>query len=156
MGKYIRASHLRSILKGISWRVIATTDTIFVVWMVTCLSGACSIENAFKIGFAEFLIKLAIYYVHERFWEKRRKGQQITSKTTLQKTISWRIIATTTTFVIAGAILDRFDGIAIAIAGVETITKFVLYYFHERMWLKLPLGRIRNAVLEIFSKSVSK
>lgn len=152
MARYIRASHIRSILKGISWRVIATTDTILVVLLVTCLAGECSIESAIKIGFAEFLIKLAIYYVHERIWENRRKGQEITTKTTLYKTISWRVIATTTTFIIAGAVLESFDMIALAIAGVESITKFVLYYLHERMWLKLPLGKIRNAVLKRFRR----
>lgn len=146
MAKYIRASHIRSILKGISWRVIATMDTIIVVLAVTCVFDVCSLENALKIGFSEFLIKLAIYYVHERVWESRRKGQEITTKTTLYKSISWRLIATTTTFIIAGAILDNFDSIAFMIAGVESISKFVLYYVHERIWLKLPLGRIRNYV----------
>lgn len=148
MGKYIRASHLRSILKGISWRCIAMADTIFVVWMVTCIAGLCSVEDALKIGFAEFFIKLFIYYVHERFWENKRKGQKITVKRTLYKTVSWRIIATTTTFIIAGTVLDSFDVIALAIAGVETLTKFGLYYLHERIWLKLPLGKIRNAILK--------
>lgn len=152
MAKYIRASHIRSILKGISWRIVATTDTIVVVLAVTCFFGNCSLENAIKIGFAEFLIKLAIYYVHERFWENKRKGQEITAKRTLFKTISWRIIATTTTFIIAGTILDSFDQIAMYIAGVETVTKFVLYYAHERVWLKLPLGRIRNYILSVFRK----
>ncbi len=149
MAKYIRASHIRSILKGISWRVIATLDTIAVVLAVTCFFDSCSLESALKIGFSEFLIKLAIYYVHERIWERRRRGQEITTKTTLYKTISWRIIATSTTFVIAGAILDNFDSIALAIAGTESISKFILYYGHERIWLKLPLGRIRNYVFKV-------
>ena len=147
MGKYIRASHIRSLLKGVSWRVIATTDTIFVVLLVTCFFDFCSIESAIKIGFAEFLIKLAIYYVHERIWESKRKGQEITTRRTLYKTISWRVVATTATFIIAGTVLDSFDVIALCIAAVESVTKFILYYFHERLWLKLPLGRIRNAIL---------
>ena len=60
------------------------------------------------------------------------------------KTISWRVVATTTTFIIAGAVLNEFDTIALYIALTELFTKFVLYYFHERLWLKLPLGRIRQ------------
>lgn len=149
MRKYIRASHYRSILKGISWRVIATMDTVFVVLIVTCFFDSCSIENALKIGFSEFLIKLALYYMHERIWERRRQGQEITTKTTLYKTITWRIIATTTTFVIAGTILDNFDAVALTIAGIESVSKFILYYGHERIWLKLPLGRIRNYVFKV-------
>ena len=93
------------------------------------------------------MIKLAIYYVHERIWESKRKGQEITTRRTLYKTISWRVVATTATFIIAGTVLDSFDVIALCIAAVESVTKFVLYYFHERLWLKLPLGRIRNAIL---------
>jgi uncharacterized membrane protein len=30
--------------------------------------------------------------------------------------------------------------IAIAIGGTEVFTKIVLYYFHERLWNRIPLG----------------
>ena len=149
MATYIRASHIRSILKGISWRIIATTDTILVVLAVTCFTGECSLENALKIGFSEVIIKLALYYIHERIWERKRRGQKITAKTSLFKTISWRIIATTTTFIIAGAVLDNFNSLALTIAIVESFSKFILYYGHERLWIKLPLGRIRNYVFKV-------
>jgi uncharacterized membrane protein len=62
----------------------------------------------------------------------------------LRKTVSWRIVATTMTFVISGTILNAFNEIALYIALTELFTKFVLYYFHEKLWVKLPLGRIRN------------
>lgn len=152
MARYVKASHIRSLLKGVSWRIVATTDTILVVLLVTCLSGHCSIENALKIGAAEFLIKLAVYYVHERIWEYYRKEGDTSTRRTLQKTVSWRIIATTMTFVISGAVLDGFNEIALFIALTELITKFVLYYFHERLWLRLPLGRIRNYFLSKFKR----
>lgn len=152
MGKYVKASHIRSILKGISWRVIATTDTVLVVLLITCLSGNCSIENALKIGAAEFFIKFAVYYIHERIWEHYRKNGDNSTKRTLYKTISWRVIATTMTFIISGAVLDGFDEIALFIALTELITKFALYYFHERLWIKLPLGKIRNYFLNKLKK----
>lgn len=139
-----KSSHIRSILKGVSWRFVATTDTILVVLFITCLMGECSIENALKIGASEFLIKLAIFYIHERLWLKYLGKQAKSSKELLYKTISWRIIATTATFVISGIILKGFDEVAIYIAFSELFTKFILYYFHEKLWLKLPLGRIRN------------
>jgi uncharacterized membrane protein len=123
-----------------------------VVLLVTCLTGNCSLENALKIGFAEFLIKLLIYYVHERIWQNFRKGDTVTPRQTLYKSISWRIIATTTTFFISGAILNNFDEVALFIALTELITKFVLYYFHERLWLRMPLGKIRSAVLHFFRR----
>lgn len=144
MPNYKTSSHIRSILKGISWRLLATTDTILVVWFITCFFSDCSIEIALKIGASEFLIKLAIYYFHERAWLNILKKQATSTKEILYKTISWRLVATTTTFIISGIILDAFDEVALYIALMELFTKFVLYYFHERLWLKLPLGRIRN------------
>ncbi|MFK5981639.1 MAG: DUF2061 domain-containing protein [Flavobacteriaceae bacterium] len=136
-------SHLRSILKGISWRVIATTDTILIVLLVTCSFGNCSIGSAIEIGLIEFIVKLGIYYLHERIWQKILKTKSVSKRWSLFKTISWRVVATSTTFIISDAVLDNFEG-AIYIAALELITKFALYYFHERLWLKMSLGRIRN------------
>jgi uncharacterized membrane protein len=135
-----KESHIRSLIKGISWRFIATTDTVLIVLLITCLYGKCSIENALKIGAIEFLLKLFIYYFHERIWQLFRRVQEITKRQSLYKTISWRFVATTTTFIISGSILDRFDEVALFIALLELITKFILYYAHERLWLKIPLG----------------
>lgn len=144
MTTYKKESHLRSLIKGISWRVVATSDTILVVLLITCLSGHCSLENALKIGFIEFAIKFVAYYIHERVWQKLLVNKAVTKKETLQKTISWRLIATTMTFLISGSVLNAFDEIALYIALTELFTKFALYYLHERLWLKLPLGRIRQ------------
>lgn len=147
MSPYKKESHFRSIIKGISWRVVATTDTILVVLLVTCLTGECSIENALKIGFFEFFIKLAIYYFHERVWLNILKKQATTNKEIVYKSISWRLVATSTTFIISGIVLKSFNEVALYIALTELFTKFVLYYLHEKAWLKLPLGRIRNFFL---------
>tara|TARA_R100001369_G_C3319169_1_gene168647 strand:+ start:2306 stop:2764 length:459 start_codon:yes stop_codon:yes gene_type:complete len=152
MVKYKQESHYRSILKGISWRCIATADTILVVLLITCLNGNCSIDSAIKIGFFEFFIKLAVYYVHERVWQKILLGKEVNPRQTLYKTISWRIIATTGTFIISGLVLNSFDEIALYVALAELVSKFILYYIHERIWLRLPLGRIRNFFLGKKSK----
>ena len=112
MGKLKKSSHIRSILKGISWRVVATTDTILVVLLITCLLGECSIENALKIGASEFLLKLAIFYFHERIWLRHLGRQATTNKEIVTKSISWRIVATSTTFIISGIILKSFDSVA--------------------------------------------
>ncbi|WP_299332762.1 DUF2061 domain-containing protein [uncultured Psychroserpens sp.] len=144
MVTYKKESHIRSLLKGISWRIVATTDTILVVLLITCLHGDCSLEDAIKIGSIEFLIKFVVYYLHERVWQRVLLNKEVTQKQTLHKTISWRIIATTMTFIISGSVLNAFDEIALYIALTELFTKFALYYVHERLWLKLPLGRIRH------------
>ncbi len=146
MSTLTKSSHLRSILKGISWRIIATTDTILVVLIITCLTDQCNIENAIKIGASEFLIKLFVYYLHERLWLKVLNKQAITPKEILYKSLSWRVVATSTTFIISGLILESFNHIAFYIAIVELFTKFGLYYLHEKLWLRLPLGKVRRLI----------
>ena len=149
---YKRESHIRSILKGISWRFVATTDLVLVVLLVTCIYGECSIEDALTIGGIEMLLKLLVYYVHERLWVNYLSGRPVSKRTTLMKTISWRIVATGMTFVITGTVLEGFNEKALFIALTELITKFALYYFHERLWLKLPLGRIRNFIFKLLKR----
>ena len=59
------------------------------------------------------------------------------------KTISWRIIATTTTVTIAYFIFGDISS-ALKVGGIEFFAKMVIYYFHERAWQVLPLGTIRK------------
>ena len=58
----------------------------------------------------------------------------------LAKTITWRILATSDTFLIAWLITGKWSW-AGAIAGIEVITKMFLYYGHERVWDKIKWGR---------------
>ena len=56
------------------------------------------------------------------------------SKTrTFAKTLTWRVIASLTTFLIAW-ILTGDLLIGASIGSIEAIAKFFLYYFHERIW----------------------
>ena len=61
------------------------------------------------------------------------------AKRSLVKTITWRILATTDTFLISWIITGRFDWAGM-IAVVEIITKMFLYYFHERGWNRIIWG----------------
>jgi uncharacterized membrane protein len=56
------------------------------------------------------------------------------------KAISWRIVGTIDTFVITLVITGNFV-IAGSIASVESISKIILYYLHERVWSNVALGR---------------
>jgi len=58
-----KESHLRSILKGLSWRVLATLTTITIVYLVTGKFYA-----ALEIGGFEVVAKIVLYYLHERIW----------------------------------------------------------------------------------------
>ncbi|MBK1792789.1 DUF2061 domain-containing protein [Persicirhabdus sediminis] len=60
---YYQESKTRSILKGLSWRLIGTLSTLTIAYMMTG-----QISKAGMIAFCEFFLKFAIYYVHERAW----------------------------------------------------------------------------------------
>ena len=64
-----RESHLRSFLKALSWRVLATTTTAVIAWYITG-----DISTAIAIGSIEFIAKFFIYYGHERMWQLVPRG----------------------------------------------------------------------------------
>ena len=70
MSEVHKESHLRSILKGLTWRVIATS-TIFAITYFT--TG--EMDTAVKVASIEFFIKLIIYYLHERAWQAVPRGK---------------------------------------------------------------------------------
>ena len=61
----------RSILKAISWRTWATITTAVLVFIFT---GKFAL--AITIGLLEVFAKMALYFVHERFWQKIRYGKK--------------------------------------------------------------------------------
>ena len=69
--------------------------------------------------------------------------EKIDKKRHLAKTLTWRILATTDTFLIAWIITGNFDWAA-GIAGIEVLTKMILYYWHERIWYKQIKFGVKN------------
>lgn len=61
----IRDSRLRSVLKALSWRVLATLTTIAIAYFIVG-----DVKVALKIGAVEVVVKMLIYYLHERAWAK--------------------------------------------------------------------------------------
>ncbi len=57
--------HYRSVIKGISYRVVGTITTIMISFLITGKTGA-----ALSIGMADVVIKVLIYYGHERVWNR--------------------------------------------------------------------------------------
>ncbi|MDQ1339234.1 MAG: hypothetical protein QG567_385 [Campylobacterota bacterium] len=58
------------------------------------------------------------------------------------KTISWRAVGTLDTMIISYIIVGSFAAAA-TIGFVELFTKMFLYYFHERAWNKINIGRTK-------------
>ncbi len=63
-------SHKRSIVKALSWRLVATVVTFLVAWLLTG-----TVDVAMKIGVLDTCIKLGAYYLHERTWIKLNYGK---------------------------------------------------------------------------------
>ncbi len=90
-----------------------------------------------KIGFAEVFTKMVLYYLHERIWFNIAVPNS--RKRHLIKTITWRVIGTVDTIVIAWLISGNpITGFKIGTA--EVITKMILYYLHERAWYRVNFG----------------
>ncbi|MCB0508575.1 MAG: DUF2061 domain-containing protein [Chitinophagales bacterium] len=145
--------HHISFIKGITWRMVATTDTITLSYIYTGHIG-----NSLKIGFIEIFTKIFLFYLHERLWLKIKWGTKIrsivseenkpclddTTRNELElqeekyrsfiKGVSWRIFGTIDTIIIATFITGDYSK-ALQIGATEFITKIILYYFHERTWM---------------------
>ena len=65
----IENSNKRHLIKTFSWRTIGTLDTILLSWLITGnpLTGV-------KIGSAEVLSKMLLYFGHEKLWYRINYG----------------------------------------------------------------------------------
>jgi len=61
---------VRSLIKAISWRILATFTTIF---LVTIFSEDLALGTI--VGVTELFLKTIVYYVHERVWNFSNFGR---------------------------------------------------------------------------------
>ena len=59
----------------------------------------------------------------------------VSYKRHIAKTITWRIIGTLDTMIIAWVITGSLEW-GLAIGGIEVFTKIILYFLHERAWYR--------------------
>ncbi|NRA67902.1 MAG: DUF2061 domain-containing protein [Pseudobacteriovorax sp.] len=64
-------SNLRSLSKTISWRILATTATGLLVYIFTG-----NLNAALAIGGSEALLKMLLYFIHERIWNQIPAGRK--------------------------------------------------------------------------------
>lgn len=62
------------------------------------------------------------------------------SRRSLAKAVSWRILATLITTTIAFALTGKGE-FAATIGLADTAFKFFIYFGHERLWNRIPFGR---------------
>ncbi|MBN9029636.1 MAG: hypothetical protein BGO05_29845 [Rhizobiales bacterium 63-7] len=63
-----------------------------------------------------------------------------THKRSIVKALSWRATGSVDTILISLVITGSIR-LAATIGFTEVVTKSLLYYFHERVWLRVPFGR---------------
>ena len=59
------------------------------------------------------------------------------------KSISYRITGTITTFLISFFVTGELK-FALSIMSVDFVTKIVIFYFHERLWNKISIGKVKD------------
>jgi adenylylsulfate kinase len=66
-----KETNIRSIVKGISWRFVATSTTILIVYL---FFG--KLDLAVAAGVLETIAKVALYWGHERIWQRIKWGKK--------------------------------------------------------------------------------
>jgi len=63
-------SSVRSLLKTVSWRLLATLTTIMLVFVFSK-----DLTLGTIVGITELITKTILYYVHERLWNQLNFGR---------------------------------------------------------------------------------
>lgn len=63
--------HKRSIAKSITWRIFSFMLTIIIIYAYTK-----NVRQAIGVGAGIDIIKMVLYYFHERLWNKVRFGRE--------------------------------------------------------------------------------
>lgn len=134
-------SRKRHIAKTLTWRVLATTTT-FILTLIFFKDDPNATEKASWVALVESSAKMIFYYYHERIWFAAKLNIK-SSIRHIFKTITWRVIASGTTFIVA-FFFFREDPDAIKKAGsvaiIESGIKMLIYYLHERAWHRSKFG----------------
>lgn len=64
-------THTRSIAKAISWRILGSTATSAIVWLVTRQPFV-----SLAVAGIDFVSKAGLYWLHERIWDGVRAGRR--------------------------------------------------------------------------------
>ncbi len=67
-------------------------------------------------------------------------GDMVSKRRSLAKSLTWRVIAVVSTFVIGYAMTGSLS-FAASLTIVSNVINFVLYYVHERVWLGIGWGK---------------
>ena len=145
-----------SFSKALSWRVVA--------WSITALVSFGIVhdgQSALLLGTLDSLVKIGIYYGHERAWwllanrvsflgAGRHAGQATDSalaqhRVSVAKALSWRALAFTITVGVTVLLTGDLSR-ALTLGFFDSLIKIGAYYLHERAWLQLQRARISKPI----------
>ena len=66
-----RESHTRSVAKALSWRFLGTVATTLLVFLFTR-----QVVLSLAVGAVEFIVKIGLFWLHERLWDQLPFGRQ--------------------------------------------------------------------------------
>ena len=80
---------------------------------------------------------------------KNKKVNKDSPQRSILKALSWRLVASGSTFIISFTIFTQATetafgeilGAVAIITGVDIIAKLILYYLHERLWTNIQWGK---------------
>jgi len=136
-------THVRSITKVVSWRVLIT-----VSHLVNALIATGSLMMGLKIAGLATIINSCLFWLHERAWNyfqwNRRKDSKLEfnegQPRSISKIVTWRVLITSSNFLIPFIITGSWGSAAI-FAGMATVVNMLIYWGHERFWNWIKWGK---------------
>jgi len=143
-----KETNKRSIAKGITWRVIATATTILIVYLFFD-----RLDLAIAAGAIETVLKIGLFWVHERAWFKIRWGRKRIDPFNL-----WFIglpLSGKTT--IAGKVYDELDKLHIPLERIDSkdIRDLIPNIGYSREDRNRHMHRIGNLIFTLQNNSIS-
>jgi uncharacterized membrane protein len=136
-------SHLRTIVKVISWRIFITVSHLVNAFIVTG-----SLLMGLKIAGLALVINSTLFWIHDRAWNyvqwNRKKDTRLEfsegQTRSVSKIITWRILITFSNFLIPFIITGSWGSAAI-FAGMATVINMIIFWSHERFWNWIKWGK---------------
>lgn len=138
-----KETHTRSIVKVVTWRVLLTISHVVNAFIITG-----SWITGLQIAGLAAVINSILFWSHERGWNILQWNRQgIESKIfiegqsrTLAKIITWRILITSSNFIIP-FIMTSSWGSAALFVGLATVFNICIFWAHERLWNIIRWGK---------------
>lgn len=141
--KKFKETHVRTVIKVISWRVLITLSHLVNAFLITG-----SLETGLKIAGIALIVNSLLFWTHERLWNRLQWNRNHDEKLSfnegqprsISKVVSWRFFITASNFVIPFLATGNW-GQAALFTGMATVTNMILYWSHERIWNWIKFGK---------------